>query len=327
MLLFIPVLLGALTLTIIVSVMAFDSRTLAHASSSTNSYDAGNIDSYLETASRSATESDDFNACQLDTGIWTHIDPDGDSVLAMNYRQLSISIPPSTTHTIWNHTGNFFEKNAPRIMQRVNNTDFEIEVKFDTQFSQTLPSDQFQMQGVIIEEDFDDVVRFEFFRTGSNTRIFAATFEDGIRNKKHNIVITGTNPFYMTVARVNDKWTQSYSPDGDNWTNTLSFTHPMSVTAAGVYAGNQNAPNEVLIDYFYNSHDQVRVIVRWGWLLTPPRQAAAQLLWIQTRATINVSTGSSWRRSQFLDGDLTAGAVTCLVQPILSTSPWTAIRR
>ncbi len=255
MLLFVPVLLGAFTMTIIALVMAFDARSLAHASGSPDWYEAGNIDSFPEATSRSAIKSDDFNSCQLDTGIWTHIDPDGDTILAVNHRQLSLSIPPSTTHTIWNQSGNLFEKNAPRIMQQADNTDFEIEAKFDTQFSQTLPVGQFQMQGALIEEDFDDVMRFEFFRAGSNTSIFAATFKDGMVTVIYNTVITGSSPIYMHVARVNDEWTQSYSPDGENWIGMPSFTHPISVTAVGVYAGNQNAPNEVLIDYFYNSDD------------------------------------------------------------------------
>ena len=81
--------------------------------------------------------SDDFNACTLNTDLWTWTDPRGDATHAITgtFTQdawLSISVPAGD-HNIW-EDGNF----AARVMQPISDTKyFTIEVKFESPLTQT----------------------------------------------------------------------------------------------------------------------------------------------------------------------------------------------
>src|SRR4030066_2122070 len=170
--------------------------------------------------------SDDFSTSSLNTGIWTFINPLGDATLAMTGTQVSISVPAGISHDVWTD-GNF----APRIMQPANDTDFEVEVKFDSPVSS-----KYQIEGIIIEQNSNNYLRFDFHSTGSDTRIFAASFTNGSPTVKNYAVISGTPsavPIYMRVKRQGDQWTQSYSYNGENWTSSANFNHSLSVTSVG----------------------------------------------------------------------------------------------
>ena len=197
--------------------------------------------------------SDDFNSFNLNTVLWQFIDPVGNATLTMTGTHtqdawVSISVPAGTSHNVWEE-GN----QAPRIMQLANDTDFEIEVKFESGVSQ-----RFQMQGVLVEEDSDDFLRFDFHGDGTNTRIFAASFTGGTPLERVNSVITDTHvaPLYMRVKREGDQWGQYYSYDGLGWTSSVSFTHPLTVTEVGAFVGNDGGSSPAhtgYIDYFFNT--------------------------------------------------------------------------
>jgi len=202
-------------------------------------------------SAQSPIVSDDFSASGLNTGIWTFINPLGDATLAMTGTQVSISVPAGTSHDAW--SGNM----ASRIMQPANNTDFEVEVKFDSPLSS-----KYQIEGIIIEQDSNNYLRFDFHSTGSDTRIFTASFTNGSPTVKNYAMISGTPsavPIYMRVKREGNQWTQSYSYNGENWTSSITFTHALSVTSVGPFAGNagntsNSAPTYTgLIDYFFNT--------------------------------------------------------------------------
>jgi hypothetical protein len=55
-------------------------------------------------------------------------------------------------------------------MQAANDTDFEIEVKFDS-----LVLERYQMQGILVEQDEQNYLRFEFYGDGQNVHLFAAS--------------------------------------------------------------------------------------------------------------------------------------------------------
>jgi uncharacterized repeat protein (TIGR02543 family) len=197
--------------------------------------------------------SDDFNSFNLNTVLWQFIDPVGNATLTMTGTHtqdawVSISVPAGTSHNVWD-TGN----DAPRIMQSASDTDFEIEVKFESGVSQ-----QYQMQGVLVEEDSEDFLRFDFNSDGTKTKVFVASFTDGTPLQRVDKVIADTNvaPLYMRVKREGDLWTQSYHYDGVGWTPSISFTHPLTVAAVGAFVGNAgtNPPAHTgSIDYFFNT--------------------------------------------------------------------------
>jgi len=189
--------------------------------------------------------SDDFNDTILNTALWTLVDPVGDATLSMTGTQLTISVPAGTPHDIWTSGSD-----APRIMQAVNDTDFSIEVKFDT-----VPSEAYQLQGLLFEADSDTFLRFDFYSAGSSLKVFAASFTDGSPDIQTNQTISSGSPLYMRVERQGDQWTQSYSYDGTNWFIAASFSFTLPVSSVGVFVGNAggNAPAYTgVVDYFHN---------------------------------------------------------------------------
>lgn len=219
-----------------------------------NSNAASSADlNFRTTGVSSGIRSDDFNTCGLDTRIWEFIDPRGDATLAMEGTHtqdawVSMSVPGGVQHSMSSSN-----RDAPRIMQPVNDTDFEIEVKFESALAATS-----QMQGVLIEQEQDQhFVRFDFHSNESDTRIYAATYENGSFISRIIQVITDTNvaPLYMRVRREADQWTQSYSFDGENWTVGGSFEHGLDVNKVGVFVGNSgdNPACTGLVDYFFST--------------------------------------------------------------------------
>jgi regulation of enolase protein 1 (concanavalin A-like superfamily) len=208
--------------------------------------------------------SDDFNACNLDADVWTFVDPvgDGSHSMAGTFTQdawLTIAVPAGSSHNVWDD-GN----DAVRMMQAVSDTDFEIEVKFDSGVSQ-----EYQIQGVLVEQDSDHFLRLDFHSDGVGTRLYAVAFEpssspgsDLTHTRKYMWTIGGTGvaPLYMRVRRQGDEWELHYSFDAANWSHAASFSHSLTVTKVGVFAGNAGTDlpaHTAHIDYFFNTSSPI----------------------------------------------------------------------
>ena len=194
--------------------------------------------------------SDDFNSLQLDTNVWTFINPLGDATYSMSGSQVMLSVPQGQSHDVW-RSGN----NAPRIMQSAADTDFEIEVKFDSVVSQ-----RYQMQGIIVEQDSVNFLRVGQYSDGSGTNLFVASFTNGSPTVRYSAVISpGGADFYMRISRQGDRWIESYSSDGLNWLPGADFTFGLSVSSVGAYAGNAggNPSFTGIVDYFYDRTNTV----------------------------------------------------------------------
>ena len=204
----------------------------------------------LPTTAAAGIDSDDFNNCLLNTAVWNFIDPLGGSSVTLSGTQAAIFVPSGSEHNVWSG-GNM----APRIMQPVNDDDFELEVKFDSFMTKG-----YQMQGLIVEQDGNNFLRFDFYSDGINTYIFAAKFVSGTPDSLVNMSIPASNaPLYMRINRTGDDWEQSYSFDGQAWTTATSFTHALTVTQAGVFAGNtgSNPAHTAVIDYFFTTANPI----------------------------------------------------------------------
>ncbi|MCP4623909.1 MAG: DUF1349 domain-containing protein, partial [bacterium] len=198
-------------------------------------------------ANPSGMISDDFDGPVLNPAVWSFIDPQEDCTLNMTGNQLSISVPAGSYHSVWDD-GNF----APRIMQSCHNSDFEIEVKFDSE-----PTERYQLQGILVEQDSTNLLRFNFHSDGTDLIIFAASFVDGSPRSRTNQEITSAGaPLYMRVIREGDLWTLFYAYDGTNWIEADSFTFSLTVRSAGVFVGNSGTSPPAftgIIDYFHNN--------------------------------------------------------------------------
>ena len=91
------------------------------------------------------------------------------AAVVVNGTQALIAVPGGTSHDVWS-AGNF----APRLMQTAADTDFELEVKFESPVTSA-----YQMEGLLVEQDADNFIRLDFYSNGSATRAFAAVFVNG----------------------------------------------------------------------------------------------------------------------------------------------------
>lgn len=222
---------------------------------------AGNVGSSPEmtfiTGETSGTVSDDFSACELNTSVWTFVNPlnDGSKVEITSDHQLALTVQGGIEHNVYPPTGGGQIIRAPHVRQGIENTDFVFEIKFDSPLGDvdTLTP----MQGIIIGQDEDDLVRFDFFRnSGDQVTVYAATFEGGSPRRRNNDRITNlTAPIWMRVTREGNRWTQEYSFNGTNWTSGGSFNFALNANYVGIFAGNSggNPAHTVLVDYFFDA--------------------------------------------------------------------------
>ena len=197
----------------------------------------------------SGIEPDDFNSCTL-SPFWTFTPGHtGDPVPALTGSAVSLIAPAGAEHSLWTD-GN----STARLTQSVNDTDFGVEVKFNS----TVTS-QYQEQGILVEEADGDALRFEFYYDGSDVYFFAASLIGGGYTIQHNVPLGANTPAYMRVERTGDTWTHSYSYDGVNWTSR-TFSQTFAPARLGPYGGNETPtsdpadtpPHTAVIDYFYN---------------------------------------------------------------------------
>lgn len=194
--------------------------------------------------------SDHFDSCSLAARWGQPIDPLGDATFRVDGSHLLITVPEGPDHNVWND-GN----NAPRIMQKADNVDFEYIVKFDSPVTQDA-----QMQGVLIEQDAQNFIRFDF-EFNKELKAYGAAFTGGIAGKKLSVPILNTaDAVYMRITRTGNNWTMAYSGNGTDWTVAGSIKgFSLNVTKAGVFAGNvaiksNPAPaHTARIDYFHNT--------------------------------------------------------------------------
>jgi hypothetical protein len=201
--------------------------------------------------------SDEFNEDSLDTTLWHFVNPPpGDASISKQPTTVSFHVPEGTAHDLWT-TG----YDVPRIMQSVNNTDFTIEVKLTSPLSA-----MFQLQGLVVEQDSANVIRFDFNSNGTQTRIFAAAFTNGFGSPvilADSLVSEGSAaPLYMRIKRVDDGWSYQYSLNDTSWTTVATFHHVLTVRKVGIFAGNAGSPPpacDAIIDYIRGTGSAVPI--------------------------------------------------------------------
>ena len=193
--------------------------------------------------------SDDFHTGALATQLWEVVDPRGDGTVELvgadtSDAHLLLSVPSGTKHDAWS------TNTTLRVMQPSADEDFEIEAKFESE-----PTEKSQGQGLLVEQDESNYLRFDVYSNGSSFRVFAATISNGSPLAKINEAIASTATTYLRLERTGDQWTAQYSHDGSNWVTAKTFSHPLTVSSVGVFASN-NDPNPAytaVVDYFYNT--------------------------------------------------------------------------
>ncbi|RAH95911.1 hypothetical protein DLJ53_33705 [Acuticoccus sediminis] len=171
--------------------------------------------------------SDDFAAGTLDP-VWRIEGPAGTSAAvgfaaADGFLEL---VTADGDHDVWG------ENNSARALQAMANVNFTVEACF-----LSTPTEAFQIQGILVEQDADTYLRFDTFSNGSTLYAYAAVIRDGVPAKKINVALSDPAP-YLRVERQGDLWIFSTATDGNTWTEVGRFTAAITVTAAGPFAGN-----------------------------------------------------------------------------------------
>ncbi|MFO7030954.1 adhesin, partial [Limnospira fusiformis CCALA 023] len=196
-----------------------------------------------------AFESDDFNTNSLDPR-WNFISPSNNSSYLLTGTgtpdaYVELSVPGATD--MWNRN-----RSASRLMQPAQNQDFELEIKFAAD-----PALDKQIQGILVEQDDSNWVRFDVFKTNSGLALFAASTRNGGSRSMIRMGVQPGQARHLKVNREGDVWTLNYSPDGVSWTTAGSFTEALQVQQVGLFAGNaggsSSPPFTSQVDYFFNT--------------------------------------------------------------------------
>jgi regulation of enolase protein 1 (concanavalin A-like superfamily) len=188
-----------------------------------------------------ALVSDEFSSSSLGSH-WSWFDPVGDASVAATGTHAELLVPAGVSHDLW--TGRLL---APRLLQSVDDVDFEVEVKIDSPVTA-----KYQMQGLVAQQDENNLIRAEVHHDGGGPRLFVATITNGQASAVQNVAAPAGAPYWLRLGRQGDGWTFKVSGDGVNWATVATFTHAMSVSQAGVFVANFDpAPQHTAtIDYF-----------------------------------------------------------------------------
>jgi regulation of enolase protein 1 (concanavalin A-like superfamily) len=183
---------------------------------------------------QSGPTSDNFNGRALNTDLWMFINPVGNGGYALTGSHLLLTAPGGSNHDPVFGGAN----NAVRVVQPVGNADFIVEVKFES-----IPTLQYQFQGLIVEQDSANYLRFQIGSTGSalvvNASAILARNERPVAGSVISIPDRSTS-LWMRVQRSGNSWTQTWSVDGVAYRTVGLFTQSLMVGNIGLFAGNYN---------------------------------------------------------------------------------------
>jgi len=211
---------------------------------------AQTVDAVCPELEDSSLVSDDFNVCALDTERWIYIDPQagtaGASTMELVDNQIVFTVPGGIAHDVW--TSGI---DAPHLMQATTNTDFTIEVKFDSSLGEG-----YQLQGILIQQDSNNFVRINFQSNENDTSsLLGFTFTNGTPEAvSYKALASGDGPMYLRLVRLGTQWQIFYSNNGSDWVASGSFTYALEVSAVGLFAGNAGVSpaHTAVVDYFFN---------------------------------------------------------------------------
>lgn len=201
--------------------------------------------------------SDDFNGFRLNRDVWTIINPQQTARVRLtgaNTRDawLEINVPGGLNQDIW-----FTGLDAPRVMQQVRNTDFEVETRFESDVVL-----QGQSQGILFEQDNGNYLYVFFTPKGGQTSIVAAgstNYDLNLNSPYLDVPIapSGVGPLWLRVKRVENEWTIAYSLTGEDFNEVGRFSHRVAMIRMGLYAGVFNFVSDapafrMVADYFMN---------------------------------------------------------------------------
>jgi hypothetical protein len=175
---------------------------------------------------------DDFNGAALNTTLWTFVNPLGDGSYFLTGSELALNLPGGP-----NHDPAFGgSDNAVRIVQTIGNQDFTVEAKFDS-----LPSQQYQFEGIVVEQDAANYLRFQIGSTGSSLVVNVSEILSGAQTTLGGGPVSipaGTTSLWLRIAKSGNVWVESWSTDGSTYNFAANFWQALAIGDIGIFAGN-----------------------------------------------------------------------------------------
>src|SRR5712692_837747 len=112
------------------------------------------------------------------------------------------------------------------------------------------------MQGIIVEQNSSNYLRFDVYHDGASPRLFSASFVNNNPTINADTPIAAGMPLWLKLKRTGNTWTGSWSNDGTSYTTGVTFNQTLNVTKVGPFAGNccSSAPAfTAQIDHFFNT--------------------------------------------------------------------------
>ena len=194
--------------------------------------------------------SDDFHATALNSTLWSFLNPAG-GTYTMNGTNLLLTAPGGARHDPSDGGVN----NSVRVIQKISDTDFSVEAAFNS-----LPTAAYQMEGILVQQDARNFIRFEVSSNGSAKHVSASTILNGVMTARIDNIITVTgSSVWIRVQRAGTSWKLLWSGDGSVYTQAGTFTQACTVSAVGPYSGNYGAVAAntpaftASVDYFFNT--------------------------------------------------------------------------
>ncbi len=161
---------------------------------------------------------------------WQVVNPLQDGWLAINNGSLQLSVPRGASHDPWNFN------RAMRVMQAVNGQTLALETHFTT-----MPTTAFQMQGLTLEQDLYNWLRYEVLHDGNALQLVTIATVEGVSTVKQSIPLPAASAIRLRVERSGASWQFTYSTDGQEWQPAAAFTHSLQLTAVGPHVANHSA--------------------------------------------------------------------------------------
>jgi hypothetical protein len=198
-----------------------------------------------------APVSDEFNAASLNSALWQVRAPVGGSATVSN-GELVLTVPGGS-----NHDADVPALDAVQVVQPISNVNFDVAVKIDSTLS---AATKYYGQGLMVEGDAKNYIRFEVSAGGTSVNFSAGTIVAGVDTAKVKISpFTGyTVPTYLRLTRVGTTYTAYWSANGTTWNQAGTFTDSLVVTGLAPYAWNysttpSSAPAlTATFDWFHN---------------------------------------------------------------------------
>lgn len=195
-----------------------------------------------------AFPSDDFNRAELGDD-WEVVDSVGDGAVEVKGggsgdARLELTVPEGSNHEPWS------VNRSVRAMRSAANTDFAAIVRF-----QSVPAKQYQMQGLIVQQDSSNWLRFDVHHDGTRVKAFASATSgrvSAVRVKRNAQV--GASSF-VRVTRAGTSYTLATSADGEQWDDAGTFESDIEVGQVGVFVGNAggNPAFTAVADYLFEA--------------------------------------------------------------------------